>query len=186
MSNLVTGLFDTQTATESAIAQLKQNGYTPSEISILMKDAQDARDLAATTETHAQAEAKTAVLGGSIGALLGGLLAVGTVAIPGVGLIAAGALAALFVGGGGLTGSLIGWMVGAGIPEDIAPYYERGLHEGGIVVTVAAHPGDEANVSRILHAEAIAHAASGAPSYVSPDYASRHADLIPPSITPRE
>ena len=173
MSHLITGLFDTHAMAENAITQLKQHGYTSDEISIIMKDAQEANALSAATETHAH-ETSTAAIGGGVGALLGGLLAISAVAIPGIGIVAAGALAALFVGGGGVTGSAVGWMVGAGIPEDMAPHYERGLHEGGIVVTVAAHPGDEANVQHILHDSAIAYSGTGGVSHVSPEFAARH------------
>lgn len=180
MSQLITGLFNTRMTAENAIAQLKQRGYTSEEISIIMKEAQEARELSEATETHAQ-ETSTAAIGGGVGALLGGLLAISTVAIPGIGLIAAGALAALFVGGGGVTGSAVGWMVGAGIPEDVAPHYERGLHEGGIVLAVAAHPGDEANVQRILDENTTVHSSPGDASHLSTDSAARHADTNLPT-----
>ncbi len=149
MSQLITGLFDTHADAENAITQLKQHGYTANEISVIMKDAQEAQALSESSGTHA-AETSTAAIGGGVGALLGGLLAISAVAIPGIGLIAAGALAALFVGGGGVTGSVVGWLVGAGIPEDTAAHYEQGLHQGGIVLAIATHPGDEAYVQSIL------------------------------------
>ena len=182
MSNLITGLFDTQTAAQSAVEQLKQLGYTSSEISVIAKDEAAAESMPASPNTHVQeGHSPTATAGGTVGAVLGGLLAIGAVAIPGVGLIAAGALAALFVGGGVLTGSAIGWLVDQGIPEDVAPYYERGLHNGGVIVTVAAHPGDDSVVAEILHSGAVAHSGTAVGSYVAPHYASRHIDLSPPA-----
>ena len=185
MSHLITRLFDTRATAEHAITQLKQHGYTSDEISVIMKEASEARELSEATDTHAQ-ETSTAAIGGGVGALLGGLLAISAVAIPGIGLIAAGALAALFVGGGGVTGSAVGWMVGAGIPEDMAPHYERGLHEGGIVLAVAAHPGDEANVQGILDANTTAHSDAGDASYLSTNSAARHADTDLPIAGIRE
>jgi hypothetical protein len=113
--------------------------------------------------------------------VLGGLLAVGSVAIPGVGLLAAGPLAALLAGAGagGLTGGFLGWLVNLGIPEDVAPYYERGLTEGGVVVACAARPGDEARVQQILQGGAVAYTGYNTPAYVSPDYRARYADIQP-------
>ena len=181
MSNLITGLFDTHAAAENAVAQLKALGYTPNEISIIAKDTNDAHEVSEATHGGAQEGHPTARVGGTVGALLGGLLAVGVVALPGVGLIAAGAVAALFVGGGALTGSAVGWFVDQGIPEDAAPYFERGLHEGGIVVAVAAHENDAQKVYALLHGGASAYAGANVATYISPALAARHADLTLPA-----
>jgi hypothetical protein len=186
MANLITGLFDSETSAENAVAQLKQIGYGQNEISIIMKDRNAANDLAVHTGSHTMEAAGTgAAIGGTIGAVLAGLLAVGSVTLPGVGLIAAGSLAAMLAGAGagGIAGTLIGALVGAGVPEDVAPYYERGLNEGGVVVAVAAHPGDERRVQQILQGGSVAYAGyagSNIPSYVTPNYASRYNDLTAP------
>jgi len=186
MANLITGLFDTEQAAENAVSQLKQIGYGENEISIVMKDRNAAENLAVETGSRTMEGVGTGgVIGGAVGAVLAGLLAVGTVAIPGVGLLAAGPLAAMLAGAGagGIAGSLIGWLASAGIPEDVAPYYERGLAEGGIVVAVAAHSGDESRVQQILQGGAVAYAGYNTPSYVSPNYASRYSDITPPAKT---
>ena len=183
MANLITGLFDNESAAENAVSQLKSSGYTQNEISIIMKDRAAATQLAAETGSKTMESVGTgAAIGGTIGAVLAGVLAVGSVTIPGVGLIAAGSIAAMLAGAGagGLAGSLLGWLVGAGIPEDVAPYYERGLGEGGVVVAVAAHPGDEARVRQTLEGGAVAYGGYNTPSYVAPGYASRYTDLNPP------
>ncbi len=159
MSNLITGLFDNEAAAEDAIASLRQIGDLESEISVIMKDRGAANELAATTGSHTMEDVGTgAAIGGTLGALLAGVLAVGSITIPGVGLLAAGPLAALLAGAGagGLTGSLLGWLVGAGIPDDVAPLYERGLAQGGVVVAVACHPGDEARVEQIVRGSSAA------------------------------
>lgn len=180
MANLITGLFDTESAAENAVSQLHMVGYDQNEVSIIMKDRAAASDFAEVTGSRSMEGVGTgAAIGGTIGAVLAGLLAIGSIAIPPVGLVASGSLAAMLAGAGagGLAGSLIGWLVGAGIPEDVAPYYEHGLNEGGIVVVVAAHSGDETRVQQILHGGAVAYAGASAPSYVSPTYASRYNDL---------
>lgn len=186
MANLITGLFDTEAAAENAVTQLRQMGYGQNEISIIMKDQGAARELAVDSGARTMESVGTgAAIGGTIGAVLAGLFAVGSVVLPGVGLLAAGPLAAMFAGAGagGLAGSLIGWLVGAGIPEDVAPYYERGLAAGGVVVAVSAHSGDEARVREVLQGGAVAYGGYNTPSYVAPTYASQYTDLTPPSKT---
>lgn len=186
MANLITGLFDTEAAAENAVSQLKQFGYGQNEISIIMKDSRAAEEFAHETGSRTMEGVGTgAAIGGTIGAVLAGLLAVGSVTIPGVGLLAAGPLAAMFAGAGagGLAGTVIGWLVGAGVPNDVAPYYERGLSEGGVVVAVAAHPGDEARVQQVLHSGAVAYSGYNTPTYVAPNYASRYNDLNAPAGT---
>jgi hypothetical protein len=88
-------------------------------------------------------------------------------------------------GTGGLAGSLIGGLVSMGIPEDLAPYYERGLGEGGIVVAVSSHPGDEAGVQQVLSGGSVAYAGSNR-GYVQPQYASRFTDMPKPTAYDRE
>lgn len=184
MANLITGLFDNQVAAENAVFQLKQIGYQQNEINIIMKDRVVAEEVAHETGSRTMSDVGTGgVIGGIIGGVLGLIWAAGTVAIPGAGLLAAGPLAAMWAGAGvgGLAGSIIGWLASLGVPEDIAPYYERCLNEGGIVVVVAAHPGDEGRVQQILHNTAVAYGGHNVPGYVSPDYAARYRDLTPPS-----
>lgn len=183
MANLITGLFDTENAAENAVSQLKSFGYGQNEISIIMKDRTAAREFAEETGSKTvNAAGSGALIGGTLGAILAGILGVGSVVIPGVGLVAAGSVAALLAGAGagGIAGGVIGWLVGLGIPEDVAPYYERGLAEGGVVVAVSAHPGDEARVRQLLQSGSVAYSGYNTPSYVSPSYASRYNDLTPP------
>jgi len=180
MANLITGLFDAVNAAENAVAQLKQLGYGQNEITIVMKDRAAADNMAHDTGARTMEDVGTgAAIGGTIGAVLAGLLAVGSVTIPGVGLLAAGPLAAMLAGAGagGIAGSLIGWLTSLGVPEDVAPYYERGLTEGGVVVAVAARPGDEGRVQQILQTGSVAYAGGIGGSYISPDYRARYSDI---------
>ena len=182
MANLITGLFDTEAAAEGAVSQLKQLGYGQNEITIVMKDRGAATNLAHDTGSRTmEGVGAGAAVGGTLGAVLAGLLAVGSVAIPGVGLLAAGPIAAALAGAGagGLAGGLLGALTSAGVPEDVAPYYERGLSEGGVVVAVSAHPGQEAQVQQILQGGAVAYGGQNVPGYVSPEYRSRYSDITP-------
>jgi hypothetical protein len=169
------------------VRQLKQMGYGQNEITIVMKDRNAAETVAHETGSRTMAGVgEGAVVGGAIGAIIFGLLGLaGSVIIPGIGLVAAGAAAAAWAGAGigGVAGGIIGWLVNIGVPQDVAPYYERGLNEGGVVVTVAAHPGDEQRVAQILHGGALAYGGYNTPSYVSPEYSARYTDLTPPART---
>ncbi len=188
MSNLITGLFDSEPSAEKAVSELKQIGYTQNEISIIMKDRNAAADFADEVGASRTMEGigTGAAIGGTLGAILGGILAVGSITIPGVGFLVAGSLASMLAGAGagGLAGSLLGWLTSAGIPDDVAPYYERSIGEGGIVVAVAAHPGDETRVQQILRGESVAYTGYNngmTEGYVSNTYATRYDDIQRPA-----
>ncbi len=79
--------------------------------------------------------------------MLATIAAVGTsVAIPGLGLVVAGPLAAALAGAGagGATGGLVGALIGAGIPEERVTHYESGLKSGGILMGVTPRNDDDA------------------------------------------
>ena len=180
MANLMTGLFDSQSAAENAVSQLKQIGYNDNEITIVMKDSRGtAADLHEPGSRSMEGVGTGAAIGGTIGAVLAALLAVGTIAIPGGPLLAAGPLAAMLAGAGagGIAGGVVGWLTTLGIPDDIAPYYERGVNEGGVVVAVAAHPGDEARTQQILHSNSVAYTGGTSEGYVTPEYRARYSTV---------
>jgi uncharacterized protein YjbJ (UPF0337 family) len=142
----VTGLYSSPEAASRAYEGLTtKHGYQPNDINVVMSDDTRRRhfgDVTPGTELSGGTKAaeglgKGAAIGGGIGAALAAIFTVGTsVAIPGLGLVVAGPLAAALAGAGagGATGGLIGALVGAGIPEDRAREYERGLNEGGILI----------------------------------------------------
>jgi hypothetical protein len=148
-SGRVVGLFLVQTEAQEAIRELKAAGFSDDQIGVLMQDPEAGRRLAEDTGTKAGEGAKAGAIGGGVvGGVLGLLAGVGALAIPGIGpIIAGGALASTLAGAGigAAAGGLLGALMGMGIPEDEARYYERGLKEGGILVTVdAAARGEEA------------------------------------------
>ena len=86
--------------------------------------------------------------GGGVGATLGAIAAIGTtLALPGLGLLIAGPIAAALAGGGAgaLTGGLVGALIGHGIPEEQAKQYEQGIREGGIVMGVQPRSDEDAD-----------------------------------------
>ena len=142
----VTGLYPTAEAASRAYSGLTtQHGYKAEDINVVMSDDTRKRhfgDVKPGTELSGGTKAaeglgKGSAIGGGIGAALGALFAIGTsIVIPGLGLVVAGPIAAALagLGAGGATGGLIGALIGAGIPEDRAREYERGINEGGILI----------------------------------------------------
>jgi uncharacterized protein YjbJ (UPF0337 family) len=146
----VTGLYDSPDAARRAYEGLtSQHGYTAEDIDVLMTDETRSRHFRDATPgaefeqgtKAAEGFGKGSAIGGGIGAALGALFAVGTsVAVPGLGLVVAGPIAAALVGAGagGATGGVIGALIGAGVPEDRAKAYDEGLKRGGIVLGTRA------------------------------------------------
>ena len=144
-SEVITGMFRDKDSAERAYTSLSERGYSKDDINVIMSDETRNKYFAegsddADTELGTKALEGTgtgAAIGGTTGAVLGAIAAIGTsVALPGLGLLVAGPLAGALVGAGagGAAGGLIGAMVGSGIPEDRAKEYEAGVKEGGIVM----------------------------------------------------
>jgi hypothetical protein len=154
-ATLVTGLFKSRTAAEAAVDALIKRGHTRDDISVLMSDATKSKEFAVQTRSHAADGAGIGgAVGGTIGAVLAAIVAVGTsIAIPGLGLVVAGPIAAALAGAGAgaATGGIIGALIGAGIPEHRAKVYDAGLRGGGILLGVEAKSDDDAdNLEKLL------------------------------------
>jgi hypothetical protein len=152
---LVTGLFKTRAAAEAAVDALIKRGYTSDDISVLMSDATRSKEFGVETRTHAADGAGIGgAVGGITGAVLAAIVAVGTsIAIPGLGLVVAGPIAAALAGAGAgaATGGIIGALIGAGIPEHRAKVYDAGLRSGGILLGVEARSESDAdNLEKFL------------------------------------
>lgn len=147
-TTLVTGLFDTRAEAETAVDAVIAHGWKREDVTVLMSDATHTKEFAIKTGTKAVEGAGVGgAVGGTVGAVLGAVVAVGTsIAVPGIGLLIAGPLAAALAGAGAgvAVGGLVGLLVGAGIPEDRAKIYEAGLRKGGILVGVEASSDEDA------------------------------------------
>jgi uncharacterized protein (TIGR02271 family) len=152
--SVAVGVFRDSEDARDAIGALKDAGFRGDDISVLMPDRGQARDMAAETGTRAGEGAATGlVAGGILGGLGGFLVGIGALAIPGVGpFIAAGAFATALGGAalGAGVGAIAGALIGLGIPKEEAEYYEGEVREGRTLVAVRAGAQiDEAD--RILH-----------------------------------
>lgn len=152
---LVTGLFKDKESAERAYQSVASRGYGKEDTNVIMSDETRNNYFPAGSENSSALADKTmedvgkgAAIGGTLGAIVAGIAAIGTsVLLPGVGLIVAGPLAAALVGAGagGLTGGLIGALVGHGVPEEHAAEYESGIKEGGVFMGV--NPRNEEDAS---------------------------------------
>jgi hypothetical protein len=139
------GIFRDRSSAEKAYQSLHERGYSKDDVHLMMSDETRDRHFADNGE-HTDLGDKAmegagvgSAIGGTAGAIIGAIAAIGTsVALPGLGLIIAGPLAAALAGAGagGLTGGLVGALVGSGIPEEHAAEYEEGIKNGGIVMGV--------------------------------------------------
>lgn len=167
-SGMVTALFKDRASAETAYDALRGRGYTENDINVMMSDEGRNRhfgDNTADTELGSKAAEGTGVgagIGGTVGAIVAAVAAIGTsIALPGLGLVIAGPIAAALMGAGagGITGGLLGALIGSGIPEEQAAQYETGIKEGGIVIGVAPRSADDAafieSTFRSAHGEAV-------------------------------
>ncbi len=153
-SQVVTGMFRDRESAERAYSSLSERGYEKDDINVIMSDetrnkyypeGSDAADSELGTKAL-EGTGKGAAIGGTTGAILGAIAAIGTsVALPGLGLLVAGPVAGALVGAGagGAAGGVIGALVGAGIPEHRAKVYDAGLRGGGILIGVEAKTSED-------------------------------------------
>jgi uncharacterized protein YjbJ (UPF0337 family) len=149
----VSGLFRDRESAEHAYRSLTDRGYGKDDVNLVMSDETRKRhfgDETPDTELGSKALEGAGVggaIGGTTGAVLGAIAAIGTsIAIPGLGLVVAGPIAAALAGAGagGATGGLIGALVGAGIPEEHAKVSDEGIRRGDIYMGVKPRNDDDA------------------------------------------
>jgi hypothetical protein len=151
---VVSGVFDSDRHVESLLTTLEDNGYDNNDVSLLMSDkTRDRYPNLADSSKLPEGAARGGLTGGLLGALIGGLTLAGSVALPGVGLLLAGPIVGALTGGavGASAGGLVGALVGAGIPEDEAKYYEESIkREGNILVLAHVEKGDVPEVLNLF------------------------------------
>lgn len=143
ISTVVVG---TRMEADELIQQLEAAGITESQISVVMSDKTRGTHFGLKESSKVEEGVTVgASTGGLAGAIAGALLAAGTIAIPGLNLVVAGALAPTLagLGAGGLAGGLIGGLVGSGIPEHEAKVYEDDIEAGKILLAVKTETSEQ-------------------------------------------
>ena len=142
---MVTGLFSDSESVERAYQTVVQRGYDIGDINVVMSDDTRKRYFSDDRQIKTELGSKAAEggelggpTGGRIGMLIPVLAAGAVLALPGVGLILAGPVAAALAGAGaaGLAVGLIGALSDWGIPKERVQQYEAGIHDGGILMAV--------------------------------------------------
>ena len=151
---VLTGLFRDRDSAERAYQSIADRGYGREDVDVVMSD--DTRRRHFTTSDGRETELGTkaaegagigGAIGGSLGAIAAAIAAVGTtIALPGLGLVIAGPLAAAIAGAGAgaATGGIVGALIGWGIPEERVKVYDRGIREGGILMAVRPRSDEDA------------------------------------------
>lgn len=145
------GVFHSRDAAERAVADLRAAGYRDDQIGLV---ARDTRGNVVRTDGAGDNAAEGAAIGAAAGA---GALALGSLAIsfgviPVIGpVLAVGPLAAALIsaGAGAAAGGVAGALIGWGVPEDDAKFYEGEVKAGRYVVTVDA--GDRSADARAVY-----------------------------------
>jgi hypothetical protein len=142
----VVGIFATRAAAEKAFAELRAAGYREDQIGLIGKDSKGrVVKKGKADETNA---GEGLGIGAAVGAVGGAAVGAGVIAgvIPVIGpVLAIGILGTVLLnaaGGAaiaGLAGALIGW----GIPEEDAKFYEQQVHDGQYMVTVTGENCEE-------------------------------------------
>jgi hypothetical protein len=134
------GVFDERNDAELAARDLREKGFKDDEIGYAW------RDDAGKTHQEGNKSGEMAASGAGTGVVLGGIIGAGAaLLIPGVGPVVSGGLLASALAGaatgavaGGVAGGVGGALVGLGIPEDEAKYYDEQFKEGRTLMTVRA------------------------------------------------
>jgi len=129
------GVYQTHDEAARAVAELKRSGFTDQQVSLVGKDGRG------KVKTEGNMAAEGAATGAAVGAGAAALASLGMTfgIIPVIGpILAVGPLAAALISaaGGAAAASLAGGLIGMGIPEEEAQYYEGEVKAGRYVVAV--------------------------------------------------
>ncbi|QEL18393.1 general stress protein [Limnoglobus roseus] len=148
MGTSIVRVFETRSAAEAAVRDLKAAGYTDAQISLVGRNG-------AADEATAESTGEGAAVGAAAGAVGGAAVTIGlmTGVIPVLGpVIALGWLgtALLNAAGGAAAIGLVGALTGWGLSESDAKYYEGEVAAGRYLVTV--HDDGDTNRARDVFA----------------------------------
>lgn len=150
----IVGVFTNQREAQEAIREIKRRGIREEQIGVICRN-----DLLGTT-SDPDAGDTLAMEGAAVGAVAGAgvgtawALGIAAGALPAVGpVIAGGTLAAVAASaaGGAFAAGLVGALVGLGIPEGDARFYEGEVKSGRTLITVRS-PARPSEVAEILRA----------------------------------
>jgi hypothetical protein len=147
VSTAVYCLAQSDAQAEAIVRELRTEGFSNDDISVLFPDRAGTRDFAHEQNTKLPEGATAgAGTGGLLGGALGWLAGIGALSIPGLGpFVAAGPIMAALSGAavGAAAGGLTGALVGLGMPELEAKRYQGKIESGNILVSVHTQVRDQ-------------------------------------------
>jgi hypothetical protein len=134
------GVFDERDDAELAARDLREKGFKDDQIGYAWRDDQG------KTHNEGNKSGKLAASGAGTGVVLGGLIGAGAaLLIPGIGPVVSGGLLATALAGGATgavtgaaAGGISGALLGLGVPDDEAKYYDEQFKDGRTLMTVRA------------------------------------------------
>ena len=145
MARTVAAVFDDSQQAENAAEVIREKGLRSDDISIVSKHSD---------ESDGEEDRKDDISGGVVtGGIIGGLgglaLGMGSLVIPGLGIIAAaGPIAGIL--GGAVTGGIVGGLIDLGIPEDESRRYESHVKQGKVLFSMKCEAGTEDEIVKTL------------------------------------
>jgi hypothetical protein len=150
----LSGVFHDKKAAEIAYGVLQEMGYGEDEVSVLMSDEARVRyfpSLGLKGEVLGdkinEGPGLGSIVGAGAGTALGAILAAAaSLAVPGLGVVVVGPLAAVLTGAvlGGLSGGLLGSLLGVGFSEEHAKTFEDKIKQGNIIISLNPRSEDDA------------------------------------------
>ncbi|HEY1016353.1 MAG TPA: general stress protein, partial [Herpetosiphonaceae bacterium] len=138
MTTTVVGVFNSESAAQAAVNQLRDAGVAQDNISVIARPSgeivNEQGEVISVDEGH-----MTAGEGLTVGAVWGGLVGLAALALPGVGpLVTSNIFTAALTGAvaGAATGGIAGALIdAASVPEEHARVYEDRVRSGGTLVS---------------------------------------------------
>ncbi len=152
MSKTLAAVFDHHSGAENAARQIKDEGYGMEDISIIARQGEENDSSFKMLDDKMEVKDNISdgvVTGGVLGGLAGLLIGAGSMAIPGLGIIAAaGPITGLL--SGTVTGGIVGGLIDLGIPEKKSRQYESDIKAGKIILTMKVEQEREDKIASII------------------------------------
>jgi hypothetical protein len=155
---VIIGVFANTSDARSAIEQLRDCGFPASRVGILTHDRDGDEHVKSIKDLSGNEMGKGAAAGAAVGASGGALWALGIAAglLPAIGPVVAGGLlgAVLASAGAGATlGAVAGSLVGLGIDDEEAAYYDEEFRRGNTIVVAQPENVEEMETARRIMRE---------------------------------
>ncbi len=151
MTHQILAVFKNSQSAGMAADRLVAAGVSEPQISVLADNGAVPHIGIAAKSMGPEGVATGATVGGALGAIAAGAAAVGSIAIPGVGILVGPLVAAVAgAGAGAAAGGAVGGLVGLGIPKHEAESYHKAIKEGGILIGVEVEDDEQRTVKDIL------------------------------------